>query len=219
MRQFLPLFGKIIKYPEKDLRLNYLAHAYLSFNDPQILVGNLISDFVKGKKKFDYSKEIQKGISLHRSIDQFTDKHPVTLQAKLLFKPAYGLYASAFMDVSYDHFLATDRNEFPEERDLALFSKRTYGLLTPFDSIFPEKFRGMFHFMQSQDWLYNYRLKEGIYRSFRGLVHRASFIHEYESACRVLDDHYSELRNFYSAFFPDLKNFSYTVFQKLLEQE
>ncbi len=34
--------------------MNYLAHAYLSFNDPEILVGNMISDFVKGKKKFDY---------------------------------------------------------------------------------------------------------------------------------------------------------------------
>jgi acyl carrier protein phosphodiesterase len=33
--------------------MNYLAHAYLSFNDPEILVGNMISDFVKGKKKFD----------------------------------------------------------------------------------------------------------------------------------------------------------------------
>ena len=33
--------------------MNYLAHAYLSFNDPEILVGNMISDFVKGKKKAD----------------------------------------------------------------------------------------------------------------------------------------------------------------------
>ena len=31
--------------------VNYLAHAYLSFGDPEILTGNLISDFVKGKKK------------------------------------------------------------------------------------------------------------------------------------------------------------------------
>ncbi len=34
--------------------MNYLAHAYLSFGDPDILAGNMISDFVKGKKKFDY---------------------------------------------------------------------------------------------------------------------------------------------------------------------
>ena len=31
--------------------MNYLAHAYLSFGDPDILAGNMISDFVKGKKK------------------------------------------------------------------------------------------------------------------------------------------------------------------------
>jgi len=30
--------------------MNYLAHAYLSFDHEEILVGNLISDFVKGKK-------------------------------------------------------------------------------------------------------------------------------------------------------------------------
>jgi acyl carrier protein phosphodiesterase len=39
--------------------MNYLAHAYLSFNDPEILVGNMISDFVKGKKKFDFPLRIQ----------------------------------------------------------------------------------------------------------------------------------------------------------------
>ncbi|MFL5743373.1 MAG: hypothetical protein ACJ751_01815, partial [Niastella sp.] len=32
------------------IHLNYLAHAYLSFNQPAILAGNLFSDFVKGKQ-------------------------------------------------------------------------------------------------------------------------------------------------------------------------
>ena len=39
--------------------MNYLAHAYLSFGNEDILVGNMISDFVKGKKKYDYSITIQ----------------------------------------------------------------------------------------------------------------------------------------------------------------
>jgi acyl carrier protein phosphodiesterase len=38
--------------------MNYLAHAYLSFNEPEILTGNMISDFVKGKKKFEFSLTI-----------------------------------------------------------------------------------------------------------------------------------------------------------------
>jgi acyl carrier protein phosphodiesterase len=73
--------------------MNYLAHAYLSFNRPGILVGNMISDFVKGKKKYDYPEEIQEGIAVHREIDRFTDVNPVTKEAKQIFRPAYRLYA------------------------------------------------------------------------------------------------------------------------------
>ena len=62
--------------------MNLLAHAYLSFNNPPILVGNMISDYVKGKKQFLYDPLIQKGIQLHRIIDDFTDHHPATQDAK-----------------------------------------------------------------------------------------------------------------------------------------
>ena len=48
--------------------MNLLAHAYLSFNNPPVLVGNMISDYVKGKKKFLYDPAIQKGIELHRVV-------------------------------------------------------------------------------------------------------------------------------------------------------
>ncbi len=78
--------------------MNYLAHAYLSFNDPEILVGNMISDFVKGKKKFDYPTGIQAGIMLHRIIDTFTDNHPCTGKAKSFSAPLR-LYSGAFIDV------------------------------------------------------------------------------------------------------------------------
>lgn len=62
--------------------MNFLAHAWLSFDVPEILAGNLISDFVKGKKKFEFASGIQKGIELHRNIDAFTDQHPATKDAK-----------------------------------------------------------------------------------------------------------------------------------------
>jgi acyl carrier protein phosphodiesterase len=43
--------------------MNFLAHAYLSFNNPEILVGNMISDFVKGSRQFQYPEAIQNGIT------------------------------------------------------------------------------------------------------------------------------------------------------------
>ena len=88
--------------------MNYLAHAYLSFNEPGILTGNMISDFVKGRKKFDYPPQIKKGIELHHAIDEFTDNHPATKQAKEFFRSDYRLYSGAFVDIVYDHFLAND---------------------------------------------------------------------------------------------------------------
>src|ERR1700741_1079613 len=94
--------------------MNYLAHAYLSFNNSDILTGNMINDYVKGKKKFDYTEGIQKGMTLHRAIDTFTDEHPAIKKAKEFFKADYRLYAGAFVDIVLDHFLAKDENEFED---------------------------------------------------------------------------------------------------------
>ena len=98
--------------------MNYLAHAYLSFNKPAILTGNMISDFVKGKTKYNYPAEIQKGIQLHRLIDAFTDFHPATAKAKKIFHAQYRLYSGAFVDVVYDHFLACDSIQYHRHTQL-----------------------------------------------------------------------------------------------------
>src|SRR4026207_901515 len=108
--------------------MNYLAHAYLSFEDKDILAGNIISDFVKGKRQFDYPSPIHAGIKLHRLIDDFTDQHAATREAKEFFRPDYRLYSGAFIDVVYDHFLATDETEFTDSSLLA-FSAKVYDSL------------------------------------------------------------------------------------------
>ena len=121
----------------------------------------MISDFVKGKKKFDYPILVQKGIILHRAIDEFTDEHTTTKKAKQIFHADYRLYAGAFVDVVYDHFLAIDEKEFTNE-SLKEFTQKTYQSLSQFVDIFPDRFQNMFPYMQNQDWLYNYQFKWGI---------------------------------------------------------
>ncbi len=196
--------------------MNYLAHARLSFGVPAILTGNMISDFVKGKKKFDYPEDIRKGIELHRSIDEFTDTHPMTREAKTFFKPAYRLYAGAFVDVVYDHFLALDRTEFPGDT-LRDFAGSTYRLLKVNEAWFPEKFARLFHYMQKQNWLYNYQFIEGACNGFGGLVHRAAYLTEHQTACKILVDHYAELENGYRIFFPAVKLHAWGRLKELSE--
>ena len=195
--------------------MNYLAHAYLSFGIPEITVGNMISDFVKGKKRFDYPAGIQQGITLHRAIDEFTDTHVITKRAKLVFKDTYGLYAGAITDVVYDYFLANDTLIFSGHSQLLAFAQKTYTQVGASQDLLPERFGRMFHYMRTQDWLYNYRLKEGLYNSLVGLARRAAYMGDADRACRLFDDNYAELQDCYVAFFPSLKDFALRTLEKL----
>lgn len=187
--------------------MNYLAHAYLSFGYPDILVGNMISDFIKGKKQFDYPTDIQKGIRLHRAIDAFTDQHPATRKAKQYLRPAVGPYAGAFMDVVYDHFLALDNNELTET-GWKEFTATVYGKLAARQRILPEKFARMLPFMTGQDWLYNYRFIWGVENSFGGVARRAVYLADSDHVFTLFKDHYPILEGYYHEFFPDVKNFA-----------
>lgn len=196
--------------------MNYLAHAYLSFNMPDILVGNMISDFIKGKKQFDYPLPVQKGIRLHRAIDAFTDAHAVTQELKSFFKPQYRLYAGAFGDVVYDHFLANDSRLFPTATELKQFTSNSYIVLKEYSAMFPPMFGRMFPYMMEQDWLYHYRFREGIQKSLGGLVRRAAYLTESEIAFNLFNEHYAAMEACYAAFFPELEIFATHHLQQLL---
>ncbi len=187
--------------------MNYLAHAFLSFGEPDILAGNMISDFVKGKQKFTYSEAVQKGITLHRWIDAFTDAHPATHEAKQYFKPAVGLYAGAFADVVYDHFLALDETQHTAEQ-LKVFTERTYATLDNFRDVMPEKFARTFPHMKEHNWLYNYRTTTGIEKSFGGVVRRAAYLEDSAPTFEAFLKYYDELKLCYDVFFPQVKKYA-----------
>lgn len=195
--------------------MNYLAHAYLSFNHPEIMVGNLISDFVKGKKKFDYPPGIQQGIMLHRSIDIFTDAHPVTKEAKEIFRPHYRLYSGAFIDVVYDHFLAIDENEFSESA-LLDFSQQVYATLEKNIQWLPEHFAKMFPYMKTQNWLFNYKTNWGTGKSFGGVVRRSAYLTESDTAYHLFEKYYQPLMEYYRHFWKDVKPFAQKQIDLLL---
>lgn len=195
--------------------MNYLAHAYLSFNHPPVLVGNMISDFVKGKNKFAYTPQVQTGILLHRFIDSFTDTHPVTLEAKKVFRPAVGLYSGAFMDIVYDHFLALDATELPENEWMR-FAGETYQTLAAFRDILPERFARQLPYMTAQNWLYNYRFEKGVENSFKGLAKRAAYLQSSSGAYLCFLKEYDYLSASYQSFFKDVKIFAADRLMELL---
>ncbi|MES2777129.1 MAG: ACP phosphodiesterase [Bacteroidota bacterium] len=185
--------------------MNLLAHAYLSFNQQGLLVGNMISDYVKGRKQYDYPADILKGIKLHRAIDTFTDTHEATRQAKEYFRKDYRLYAGAFVDVVYDHYLANDTSCFNTEADLQETASFTYDTLQSHLDLLPDKFRPMLPYMKAQNWLFNYRYYSGIEKSLMGVVRRSRYLEDSTKAFASFELYYEELKECYDVFFPDLK--------------
>jgi acyl carrier protein phosphodiesterase len=195
--------------------MNYLAHAYLSFQDEEVLLGNMISDYVKGKQQYTYRANILKGIKLHRAIDSFTDAHEATKEAIQFFRPAYRLYAGAMVDVVYDHFLATDQSVFANPDALKTFSQNTYHQLSNWQTEMPEKFAKMFPYMQAQDWLFNYQFRWGIQKSLEGVRRRARYIDSSEEAFIVFEKNFDAIQQCYSAFMPQVTNFAKEQLQLL----
>jgi acyl carrier protein phosphodiesterase len=198
----------------KLIFVNYLGHAYLSFGDPEVTTGNIISDFVKGKKKYDYPHRILAGINLHREIDLFTDQHPANKELAKIFKPAYGLYSSAFVDIVYDHFIALEIATNGDEH-LANFVQRVYADVEKFSHLLPPTFNTLFPFMKQQNWLYNYQFGWGIEKSLAGMVHRAKYISDSDTAYQLYNEHYKKIGSSFSDFFPDLVAFSLKKFSDI----
>jgi acyl carrier protein phosphodiesterase len=197
MQKPVPKFGVALN------QMNFLAHAVLSFGDAEILTGNMISDFVKGRVQYAYPLRIR----LHRAIDAFTDAHPATKEAGNFFKTPYRLYSAPIADIVYDHFLAIDPLFFPGDT-LLPFSQEVYHMLESQAAHLPPTFAGVFTYMKAENWLWHYRSAEGIQRSLRGLARRATFLTEGDTAFLLFEQHYAALRQCYHAFMPDVKSFA-----------
>lgn len=183
--------------------MNYLAHAFLSFNEPSILVGNMMGDFVKRKNDKHYEIDIQHGIMLHRFIDHTTDEHALVHAAMNLFKPTFHLSNGVFVDIFFDYFLANNPAYFSEET-LFTFTKNVYQKLTSYQSIMNGEMLTYFKYMKTHNWLYNYRTVEGISKSVHGICKAYPRLGNGEMAVDIFLKNKEKLNELFDEFFPFL---------------
>lgn len=193
--------------------MNFLAHAFLSFGQEEVLIGNFAADFIKGKEILQFEGNILSGILLHREIDTFTDSHPLVRAGQTYLRPRFRHYSSVITDIFFDYFLAKNWGKY-SSIPLETFVNQTYETIEKHQKNFPSRFQEMFFWMKSQNWLLNYREKEGIQRTLNGLTKRASFDSKMNEAPEVLLEKEAEFELIFFAFFRDLETFA---FAKLLE--
>lgn len=187
--------------------MNYLVHLYLAGSDPQMQLGGLMGDFVKGPIPSHYPEKIAMGIYLHRRIDTLSQNSSHTRNSRHLLHPRYGHGRGIIVDIFYDHFLAAHWNEF-HPTPLSTYSQDIYALLKENSEKLPPGLAKIIPSMSEHNWLYSYRHREIVGRALNRIAQRLSKPLHLDQAVEDLSLHEANLFNNFKAFITEAKAFS-----------
>ncbi len=195
--------------------MNFLAHIYLSGNNPEVTIGNFIADGIKGKGYNIYPKHIQLGILLHREIDTYTDAHKTVRKSTKRLHKNYGHYSGVIVDILYDHFLAKNWEKY-STTPLVEYIDDFYNLLDRNFEILPLHIQKMIPHMVANNWLLSYATLEGIAKVLVGVNKRTRNRSKMDLAINDLKEFYDAFENEFTVFFEELIVFSKNKLEFLL---
>lgn len=120
--------------------MNYLGHLYFSGTDPELQIGGLLGDFVKGPLRGRFPAGIEAGIRRHREIDALCDELAPIQTLIASFDPPWRRYAAIAVDVAFDHRLARDWTRY-HSQPLPEFCQSFYRALASHRALLPERAR------------------------------------------------------------------------------
>jgi acyl carrier protein phosphodiesterase len=185
--------------------MNYLAHLHLGGQRPGQLLGSLYGDFVKGRLQGQFDPEIEAAIQLHRSIDMFTDRHPLVDVSLSRFSLTRRRYAGIVLDVFFDHCLARDWTLYAD-RPLEDFTSHVYRVLAAEPQL-PGRLAQIAPHMAANDWLGSYRDFAVLEQVLRGISRRLTRPEELAEAMQELRLLYEPLSEDFRLFYPQLQDF------------
>jgi len=184
--------------------MNFLAHAYLSGDDNKVMIGNFIADAVKGNSYTKFPESIQKGIFLHRFIDDYTDNHQVFKSSKKRLQAKYDKFSGVIVDIYYDHFLARNWSKY-NNTPLKEFVSDAYSTLIDHFFLLPARSKRILPFMVSQNWLVGYANFKDLRRVFQGMsIRTRRYNSGMEDAVTDLEKYYDQFHDEFAEFFPQI---------------
>ncbi len=186
--------------------MNFLAHTYLSGCNDEIIVGNFMGDYVKGRNYVHLPELVRKGILIHRDIDTFTDAHAITRRSRLRLVERYHKYAGVIVDIFYDHFLAATWSDYC---GIALkeYVDRTYDLLKRNYKTLPQGIKVWFPTFLENNWMMAYQTVDGIELVLDRMSANTSLPDHTSFAIERMREQYDEFKNDFREFFPMIIDF------------
>lgn len=141
--------------------MNFLAHALLAGDQPALIVGGVIGDWIKGPLPGPLPADLARGVALHRAIDSFAESQPAFRRSRSRISAERRRYAGVLVDVIYDHLLARDWAAL-HHRPLDEYCAGVYGLIRARLNDLPAHSHPALAMMANEDWLTSYARIDGI---------------------------------------------------------
>lgn len=182
--------------------MNYLGHAYLTRNHPELIAGNFAGDSYKGRlSKFDHlPKNILDGVKLHRFIDHFTDRSEHLLAvSRLLNQEGIKRITFIAIDILIDHYLAKNWKNYhgapyPE------FIEWVYSQTDPYLNQMDEEFDMLYYRVKKYGWMFDYAHEDGIQNILRQFSKRIPFENNLTETFTAYKKHEETFSNHFANF-------------------
>lgn len=185
--------------------MNFLAHLWLADGDDGLRVGAMLGDFIRGNlEDSGLPAPVQRGIHLHRFIDQFMDGLPELADLRQKFDPPFRRYAGIIIDVAFDHQLALRWSEY-SDISLQQFDTEVRQLLARYEALLPEELKGFMRYADQRGLFAAYRNKDEILYSLAGVGRRLSRSNPLHRVDEIWDAFESEFASGFELVFPQVR--------------
>tara|TARA_R110000751_G_scaffold35564_1_gene87359 strand:- start:75410 stop:75958 length:549 start_codon:yes stop_codon:yes gene_type:complete len=134
-------------------------------------LGNFLGDFVKGSQLQHLPPEIEKGIRLHRSIDVFTDSHPLISELRQNFPSDIRRMAGVIIDIYFDYLLMQSWDNYSSTHFNKVFTQ-FYQQLEQFSLADNLHFNKQAERLKTHQWLNKYIHRETCFHAFSSIQNR-----------------------------------------------
>ena len=196
--------------------MNYLGHAYIARNHPELIAGNFAGDSYKGKlDNFDLPKNIIDGIKLHRYIDDFTDHSDIIIEAGHIFQDN-GIARISYIatDLLLDHYLAREWLDYAS-KDYVEFVEAVYMHTEKHLKVLMPDFQGLYANLKEYGWFFDYPTEKGMRLILEQFSNRIRFQNELPRCMDIYKEHQGHFDHLFSTFLMDINQNSVEFIEQL----
>lgn len=189
--------------------MNFLAHCLIGAHaspgdeDPALVAGGFLGDFIKGRIPADMPVSLARGVRLHRRIDAYSNTHPDIRASCQRFPVALKRIAPILVDILCDHLLTRRWHDYHPDA-LTRFTAGTYELVAEHGDWLPASGHRFLSYARDKDLFSQYGEWSVTARAMRSVTRRLGKTALDPTMERSIPPLIDELEADFDRYFPDV---------------